>query len=116
MTRTKRSRSKSTTSLSGSSRSTSSRGRSNGRSPRGGSTRRARSSSLLGISSLPSWVPISLGILGACGLVYGLMQLESVSDFMDPVIHDVGDFFGLTEEEGIDATNITHDRMYSSVS
>ena len=112
MTRTKRSRSKSNTSLLGSSRSTSSRGHSRSR----GSRRSTRSSGFLGISSLPSWIPISLGVLGACGLVYGLMQLETVSDFMDPVIHDVGDFFGLTEDEGIDVTNITHDRMYSGIS
>jgi hypothetical protein len=79
------------------------------------SRRRSRSSGFLGISNLPTWVPISLGIVGVCGLVYGLMQLDTVSDFMDPVIHDVGEFFGLTEEEGIDATNITHDRMYSGI-
>jgi hypothetical protein len=47
--------------------------------------------------------------------VYGLMQLDVVSDFMDPVVHDVGEFFGLTEE-GIDTANITHDRTYSTVS
>jgi hypothetical protein len=65
---------------------------------------------------MPGWATLSLGILGACGLVYGLMQIETVSDFMDPVIHDVGDFFGLTEDEGIDTRNLTHDRSYSSYS
>ena len=73
-------------------------------------TRSRRSSGFLG---MPGWVTLSLGILGACGLVYGLMQIETISDFVDPVIHDVGDFFGLTEDEGIDTTNLTHDRTYS---
>lgn len=86
------------------------RSRSNSR-----SRRRSRSSGFLGISNLPTWVPISLGIVSVCGLVYGLMQLDTVSDFMDPMIHDVGEFFGLTDEEGIDSTNITHDRMYSGI-
>lgn len=42
------------------------------------------------------------------------MQFDSVSDMMDPVIHDVGEFFGLSEDNGIDTMNITHDRNYSS--
>src|SRR4051812_36871906 len=79
------------------------------------SSRRGRRSSS-GFLGMPGWATLSLGILGACGLVYGLMQIETVSDFMDPVIHDVGDFFGLTEDEGIDTRNLTHDRSYSSYS
>jgi len=69
------------------------------------------SSSFLG---LPLWASVSLGCAALGGLVYGLMQFDSVSDMMDPVIHDVGDFFGLTDDNGIDTMNITHDRNYSS--
>ena len=60
-------------------------------------------------------MPVTLSIVGVCGLVYGLMQISSVRSFMEPVIDDVGEFFGLTSEEGIDSSNITHDRTYSSV-
>ena len=77
-------------------------------------TRRTVSSS--GFLGLPTWATLSLGILGTCGLVYGLMQIEMVNDFMDPVIHDVGEFFGLAEDEGIDTRNLTHDRTYSTYS
>src|SRR4051812_1392024 len=81
---------------------------------RGRSRSSRRSSRSSGFLGMPGWATLSLGILGACGLVYGLMQIETVSEFMDPVIHDVGDFFGLTEDEGIDTRNLTHDRSYST--
>jgi hypothetical protein len=57
---------------------------------------------------------MSLGVAAFGGLVFGLMQLDAVSDIMDPVIHDVGEFFGLTEDNGIDTMNITHDRIYGA--
>lgn len=63
---------------------------------------------------MPTWLTVSLGCVSLGGLVYGLMQLEVISEFMDPVVHDVGEFFGLTDDEGIDTANITHDRAYSS--
>jgi hypothetical protein len=84
---------------------------SKGRSRSGSRSR--RSSGFLG---MPGWLTISLGCVALGGLVYGLMQIEVVSEFMDPVVHDVGEFFGLTDDEGIDTSNITHDRTYSSVS
>ncbi len=59
------------------------------------------------------WAGISLSVLGFCGLIYGLMQIDTVSEMVDPVIHDVGEFFGLEDEEGIDTRNVTHDRTYS---
>jgi hypothetical protein len=74
-------------------------------------SRSRSSSSLLG---LPLWASVSLGCAAFGGLVYGLMQFDSVSDMLDPVIHDVGEFFGLTDDNGIDTMNITHDRNYSS--
>jgi len=80
---------------------------------RSSSSRSRRSSGFLG---MPTWLAISLGCVSLGGLVYGLMQLEVVSEFMDPVFHDVGEFFGLTDDEGIDTSNITHDRTYSTVS
>jgi hypothetical protein len=60
-------------------------------------------------------MPLTLSVVGVCGLVYGLMQITSVRSFMNPVIDDVGEFFGLSGDEGIDVSNITHDRTYSSV-
>lgn len=106
-----------TSSKSHSGRSTSgSRSTSRSRSSRSrsGGSRRS-SSSFLGISGLPSWMPLTLSVVGVCGLVYGLMQISSVRSFMNPVIDDVGEFFGLSSDEGIDVSNITHDRTYSSV-
>ena len=94
------------------SRSRTSRSKSSSASPRS----RARRSSTSFLSTIPGWVPISLGVASVCGLIYGLMQLDSVSDFMDPVIHDVGEFFGLSDDEGIDSKNLTHDRIYGGVS
>jgi hypothetical protein len=109
-------RGRSSSGMSSSSRSGSSRSSSRGRSSRGRSSRgRSSGSSFLGISGLPSWMPVTLGIVGLCGAVYGLMQITSVRSFMSPVIDDVGEFFGLTSVEGIDSSNITHDRTYSSV-
>ena len=60
------------------------------------------------------WAAASLGMAAFGGMVYGLMQFDKVRIFLNPVIHDVGEFFGLTEENGIDTKNITHDRIYSS--
>ncbi|MDP4198298.1 MAG: hypothetical protein Q8922_05285 [Bacteroidota bacterium] len=63
---------------------------------------------------MPPWLAISLGCVGVGTLLYGVMQFDAVSDFMDPVIHDVGEFFGLSED-GIDTENITHDRFYRGI-
>ena len=102
-----------------SSRSTST-GRSSRGSSRGSSSRsrgtRGRSSaasSFLGIEGLPGWAPYAITVVSICGLVYGLMQISVVSDFMEPVLDDVGEFLGFSEEEGI-ASQTTHDRSYSS--
>lgn len=113
MTRTKRRTSRSMVSgLTNSSRGRSARSRSRRSRSLSGRSRRSRSSTSQFLG-MPSWLVISLGCVGAVSLIYGLMQLDIVSDFMDPVIQDVGEFFGLSEDEGIDTANITHDRTYS---
>lgn|GEM_PF-2299058 len=65
---------------------------------------------------MPMWLGLTLSCVGLGGLIFGLMQIDSVSDAVEPVVHDVGEFFGLTEDEGIDTSNITHDRTYSNTS
>lgn len=112
-----RSSSTSSRSSSSSSRSTSSRSRRGGSRSQGPvsrlknsisqRSRRSRSSSFSGF-----W-PISLGVIGVVGLGYGLMQIASVREFMRPVIDPVSNLFGLLEDDGIDTTNLTHDRTYS---
>jgi hypothetical protein len=113
-----RSSSKSSRSSSSSSRSSSSRGRGGSRS-RGPVSRvknslSQRSRRSRGSSSIFSgfW-PISLGVVGVIGLGYGLMQIASVREFMRPVIDPVSNLFGLLEDDGIDTSNLTHDRTYS---
>ncbi len=66
------------------------------------------------IFGIPIWAVASIGVAAVGGFIYGLMRIDSFSKMMNPVIHDVGEFFGLTEEHGIDTTNITHDRIYNS--
>ena len=78
-----------------------------------GSRRSSRSRSR-SRSSMPGWLPYAIGGVCLSGLVYGLMQIDSVNDFVQPVIDDVSDFFGLSDVEGIDTSNITHDRTYSN--
>jgi hypothetical protein len=61
-------------------------------------------------------LPYAIGAVCLSGAVYGLMQLKSVSDFVEPLIDDVGSFFGLGDDSGIDTSRITHDRTYSNSS
>jgi hypothetical protein len=55
---------------------------------------------------------------GVCltGVGYGLMQISGVRSFMKPVIDPVSNLFGLLEDDGIDTSNLTHDRTYSGSS
>ncbi len=73
-----------------------------------------RSDPIPTVFGIPLWTAASLGIAAISGIVYGLMQFDRIRLFMNPVIHDVGEFFGLTEDNGIDTKNITHDRIYNS--
>jgi hypothetical protein len=57
----------------------------------------------------------SLCGVGVIGLITALNQIESVRSFMSPVMDPVTDFFGLSEEDGIDTTTVTHDRTYGSL-
>lgn len=57
-----------------------------------------------------------LGSVGLVGIGYGLMQISSVRSFMKPVIDPVSNLFGLLEDDGIDTSNLTHDRTYSGSS
>ena len=63
---------------------------------------------------LPPWVPIALGIAAVGGAIYALLRSDSLRIRLNPLLHDVGEFFGLTDEHGIDTKNITHDRTYRS--
>jgi hypothetical protein len=78
---------------------------------------RSSSRSRLSVSSkflgMPKWTAIGLGVAVCSGIVFALALSDEFSDMMEPMIHDVGEFFGLTEDTGIDTTNITHDRIYS---
>lgn len=67
----------------------SSRTRSRGRS-------RSRGFTMFGMK-LPSSTPYILGGLGICGLIYGLMQIDTISEAVDPVLDDISEFFGLSE-------------------
>jgi hypothetical protein len=74
------------------------------RSSRSGSRRsRSRSFTLFGLK-LPSYTPYILGGLGLCGLVYGLMQIDTISEAVDPVIDDIGEFFGITPKSDMVAS------------
>ena len=66
------------------------------------------------LGGLPIWVPISLGAAAIGGLVFAFLRSDSLRIKLNPLLHDVGEFFGLTEEHGIDTKNITHDRIYRS--
>jgi hypothetical protein len=44
------------------------------------------------------------------------MQISGVRSFMKPVIDPVSNLFGLLEDDGIDTSNLTHDRTYSGSS
>jgi hypothetical protein len=57
-----------------------------------------------------------LGSVGLIGAGYGLMQISGVRSFMKPVIDPVSNLFGLLEDDGIDTSNLTHDRTYSGSS
>jgi hypothetical protein len=46
---------------------------------------------------MPSYTPYLLGGLGLCGLVYGLLQIDSIRESIDPMIDDIGEFFGVSE-------------------
>jgi hypothetical protein len=54
-------------------------------------------------------------LIGLCvvGVGYGLSRISSVRSFMRPVIDPVSNLFGLLEDDGIDTSNLTHDRTYS---
>lgn len=55
---------------------------------------------------------------GVCltGIGYGLSRISGVRSFMKPVIDPVSNLFGLLEDDGIDTSNLTHDRTYSGSS
>ncbi|HET6512550.1 MAG TPA: hypothetical protein VFH43_10190 [Candidatus Kapabacteria bacterium] len=103
-------------SRSNSSRSTSSSSRSRGgkrsTSPSSSSrsTRRRSSSSSIGF-----WSYV-LGGVCLTGIGYGLSRISGVRSFMKPVIDPVSNLFGLLEDDGIDTSNLTHDRTYSGSS
>lgn len=114
-----------------SSRSSSSRGSSSSssRSRRGGrrtqtpvsrlknsiSNRITRSSRGRSSSGIGFWGYV-LGGVCLTGIGYGLMQISGVRSFMKPVIDPVSNLFGLLEDDGIDTSNLTHDRTYSGSS
>ncbi|HET6513289.1 MAG TPA: hypothetical protein VFH43_13935 [Candidatus Kapabacteria bacterium] len=104
--------SRSSRTSSGSSKRTSSRGRGGRRSS---ISSRSRSRSRSTSSGLGFW---SYVIGGVClvGAGYGLMQISGVRSFMSPVIDPVSSLFGLLEDDGIDTSNLTHDRTYSGSS
>lgn len=109
--------SKSSTSRSSRSSSTS---RGSSRSNRGGKRStsprsRSRSTRRSSSSGIGFWGYI-LGSVGLVGVGYGLMQISSVRRFMKPVIDPVSNLFGLLEDDGIDTSNLTHDRTYSGSS
>lgn len=115
-------------SRSSSTRSSSSSSSSRGRSRRGGrrtqspvsrlknsiSNRVTRSSR--GRSSGIGFWGYVLGGVCLTGIGYGLMQISGVRSFMKPVIDPVSNLFGLLEDDGIDTSNLTHDRTYSGSS
>ena len=72
---------------------------------------RGRSSS----SGIGFWGYV-LGGVCLTGIGYGLMQISGVRSFMKPVIDPVSNLFGLLEDDGIDTSNLTHDRTYSGSS
>jgi hypothetical protein len=99
-----RSNSQSRSSRSGSSRGSSSRSR-------GRSSRRSSDSTFLGVSGLPGWAPYAITVVSICGLVYGLMQVAAVSEFVEPIMDDVSEFLGLSDDD--DMESITSSRSYS---
>jgi hypothetical protein len=72
---------------------------------------RGRSSS----SGIGFWGYV-LGGVCLAGIGYGLSRISSVRSFMKPVLDPVSNLFGLLEDDGIDTSNLTHDRTYSGSS
>jgi hypothetical protein len=50
-------------------------------------------------SALPSWLPWVLGGVGVGALIYGLMQINAVSEFLTPVTEPITDFFTGEEDD-----------------
>src|SRR5438445_530557 len=51
-------------------------------------------------STLPGWVPWAIGGVGVCAIVYGLLQIESVRNYLSEAFEPVGDFLSGEEFEG----------------
>lgn len=61
-------------------------------------------------SGLPGWVPWALGGVAVCAICYGLLQIDSVRDFLNRAADPIKDFFSGDEfEEAIYAGRAQED-------